>query len=57
VPPPPGISPSIVPITDPIACGSAMRRHVAPRGNVMRARSPVVSHPGSPLCTNSSPIA
>jgi hypothetical protein len=50
--------PSMVPIADPIACGSAMRRHMARLGIVMRARSRgAASHPGAPLCTSSSPIA
>ena len=57
-PPPPGIIPSNVPITDPIACGSAMRRHIARLGNLIRALSRVAfSQPGSPLCTNSSLMA
>ena len=58
VPPPPGMIPSIVPITDPIACGLARRRHIAGLGKRIRvlARS-AFCQPGSPLCASSSPIA
>ena len=35
----------------------AMRRHMAGRGNRMRAGSSTACHPGSPVCTRSSPIA
>ena len=46
VPPPPGMMPSNVPITEPISCGLAIRRHIAGRGNLMRAAAlEAFSHP------------
>ena len=45
-------------MTDPIACGIAMRRQIAGLGNRIRALSCVAfSQSGSPVCTNSSLIA
>src|SRR5688500_15444624 len=48
VPPPPGMIPSKVPITEPISCGRAILFHILVRGNVIRASLlEAFSHAGS----------
>ena len=58
VPPAPGVTPSTVPITAPMACGLKRRLLIAQSGNFKRAcECRALAHGGSVICTSISVTA